>query len=43
LIDVESSEVLWISTLAGYDDVQNAHSLIQRLAAKVADALPEYY
>lgn len=43
LIDVESSEVLWISSLEGYDDMQNAHNLVQKLAALVADSFPSRY
>jgi TolB-like protein len=43
LIDVESSEVLWISSLEGYDDVQNAQNLVQRLASAVADSFPSRY
>jgi TolB-like protein len=43
LIDVESSEVLWISSLEGYDDRQNAHSLVQKLAASVVDTFPSRF
>lgn len=43
LIDVESSEVLWISSLEGYDDRQNAHNLVQKLASMVADSFPSRY